>query len=100
MKKVAIIGGDNKQGYLKKCKEKNLELLFHDGRIKRKGSKEFYEKLIKEVNCVILILNAVSHKTMYEVREVAKKFDIPIIYHKTKGVNSTIRKIHDKVAFN
>ena len=99
MKKVAIIGGDNKKGYEDKLKTLNLELKYHDVRIKRKGTKNYFSNLLKDVECVIVILSAVSHGTMYAVKDVADKFGIKVVYHRSKGISSVINAVHENVAF-
>ncbi len=78
MKKVAITGGDNKKGYEDKLRNCNYELVYHDGRMKRKGNKNYFSNLLKDVECVIVILSAISHGTMYAVKDAADK-------SKTKG---------------
>ncbi|MDQ0246488.1 hypothetical protein J2S09_004092 [Bacillus fengqiuensis] len=99
MKKVAIIGGDNKKGYEDKLKTVNFEVKYHDGRMKRKGTKNYFTNLLKDVECVILILSAVSHGTMYAVKDVADNLGIKVVYHRSKGISSVLKVVHETVAF-
>lgn len=99
MKKVAIIGGINKKGYEDKLKTLNFELKYHDGRMRRKGAKKYFTNLLKDVECVIIITTAVSHGTMYSVRDVADKFGIKVIYHRSKGVAGVINAVRESVSF-
>ncbi len=99
MKKIAIIGGDNKKGYEHKLNTLNFELKYHDGRIKRKGAKNYFSNLLKDVESVIVILSAVSQGIMYAVKDAADKFGVKVVYHCSKGISSVINAVHENVAF-
>ncbi|MDG4658208.1 DUF2325 domain-containing protein [Ectobacillus antri] len=99
MKKIAIIGGDNQKGYEKRLKT-TYEVKCHDGRMKRTGVKTYFTNLLKDVECVIIILTAVSHGTMYAVKEVAHELGVKVIYQRSKGVSSIVRAIHAEVVFS
>ncbi|WP_412758763.1 DUF2325 domain-containing protein [Oceanobacillus caeni] len=59
----------------------------------------YFSNLLKDVECVIVILSAVSHGTMYAVKDVADKFGIKVVYHRSKGISSVINAVHENVAF-
>ena len=99
MKKIAIIGGDNQKGYNIKLKEFDCEVKYHDGRMKRTGIKNYFENLLKDVDCVILILSAVYHGTMYAVKEVAANLGIKVVYQRSKGISGVLQAVHENVAF-
>lgn len=99
MRKVAIIGGDNKKGYAQKLKASNFEVKYHDGRMKRAGVKNFFTNLLKDVECVIVILTAVSHGTMYAVRDVAGELGIKVIYQRSKGTSGIVKALHENMFF-
>ncbi|MGF9982752.1 DUF2325 domain-containing protein [Bacillus subtilis] len=99
MKKIAIIGGDNQKGYNKKFKAFHCEVKYHDGRMKRTGVKNYFRNLLKDVDCVILIPSAVSHGTMYAVKEVATDLGIKVVYQRSKGISGVLQAVHDNVAF-
>jgi hypothetical protein len=100
MRKIAIVGGDNKKGYESKLKASNFELKFHDGRMKRTGTKNFFANLLKDVECVIIILTAVSHGTMYAIKDIASELGIKVIYQRSKGISGIVKAIHDNVVFS
>lgn len=99
MKKIAIIGGDNHKGYNQKLKAYDCDVKYHDGRMKRTGTKNFFSHLLKDADCVILILSAVSHGTMYAVKEVASELGIKVVYQRSKGISGVLQAVHDNVAF-
>ncbi|MGD6961539.1 DUF2325 domain-containing protein [Fictibacillus phosphorivorans] len=90
MKTILIIGGFNKNAYQELGKKKgNYNVLFHDGIIKRKCTSVF-EKLIKQADCVVLLQSACSHKTMWEVKQLSKKYSTPVSYPRSRGVSGAI----------
>ncbi|WP_400245943.1 DUF2325 domain-containing protein [Niallia sp. JL1B1071] len=67
--------------------------------MKRTGTKNFFGNLLKDVDCVIFILSAVSHGTMYAVKEVAADLGIKVVYQRSKGISGVLQAVHDNVAF-
>jgi hypothetical protein len=64
-------------------------VLFHDGIIKRR-SKAVFEKLVKKADCVVLLQAACSHKTMWEVKKLSRKYAVPVTYPRSRGVSEAI----------
>lgn len=90
LKTILIVGGCNKNGYENMAKKKgNYQVLFHDGIIKRKSTSVF-EKLIKQADCVVLLQAACSHKTMWEVKKLSKKYSVPVTYPRSRGISGAI----------
>jgi hypothetical protein len=102
-KTILIIGGFNEKAYQELGKRKgNYNVLFHDGIIKR-ASTSVFEKLVKQSDCVVLLQAACSHKTMWEVKKLSKKYEVPVTYPRSRGVsgaiNSAIELFQNKVSF-
>ena len=100
---ILVVGGFNKNGYKGFGKKKgNYNVLFHDGIIKRKSTSVF-ERLVKQADCVVLLQAACSHKTMWKVKEISKKYAVPVTYPRSRGVsgaiNSAIEVFQNKVSF-
>ncbi|MBY0124410.1 DUF2325 domain-containing protein [Bacillus sp. S/N-304-OC-R1] len=100
---ILVIGGFNKTGYEEVGKKKgNYNVLFHDGIIKRQSTSVF-EKMVKQADCVVLLQAACSHKTMWEVKKLSKKYEVPVTYPRSRGVsgaiNSAIEVFQNKVSF-
>lgn len=101
--RILVIGGFNKNGYQEIGKKKgNFNVMFHDGIIKRQSTSVF-EKLVKQADCVVLLQAACSHKTMFEVKRLSKKYAVPVTYPRSRGVsgaiNSAIEVLQNKVSF-
>ncbi|WP_046173349.1 DUF2325 domain-containing protein [Domibacillus indicus] len=90
MKTILIVGGFNKAGY-QEVGKKNGEynILFHNGIIKRQSTSVF-EKLVKQADCVVLLQAACSHKTMWEVKTLTKKYAVPVTYPRSRGITGAI----------
>jgi hypothetical protein len=102
-KTIFIVGGFNKTGYEEIGKKKgNYNVLFHNGIIKRQSTMVF-KKLVKQADCVVLLQAACSHKTMWEVKRISKKYEVPITYPRGRGasgaINSAIDLFKNKVSF-
>lgn len=100
---VLIIGGFNQKGYEEMGKKKgNMDILFHNGIIKRQSTSVF-EKLVKKADCVVLIQSACSHNTMWEVKKLSKKYSVPVTYPRNRGlsevINSAVELLNNKVSF-
>jgi len=103
MSTVLIIGGFNQKGYEEMGKKKgNMDILFHNGIIKRQCTSVF-EKLVKKADCVVLIQSSCSHKTMWEVKKLSKKYPVPVTYPRNRGlsevINSAVELLNNKVSF-
>lgn len=100
---ILVIGGFNKTGYQELDEEKgNYDVLFHDGIVKRQSTAVF-EKLVKQPDCVVLLQAACSHKTMWEIKKLSKKYAVPVTYSRNRGVSgaisSAIEVFQNKVSF-
>lgn len=67
--------------------------------MKRKGTQNYFTNLLKDVECIIVILSTVSQGTMYAVKDVAYKFEIKVVYHRSKGIFIILNVVHENVAF-
>ncbi len=91
--KLAIIGGYNFERHSKSMgKLKNIELRFHDG-VPKKNNKKVLENLIKDTDCVIIVQMVCSHSSMWDAKDVARKYNKKIYYSQAKGLASVLSMI-------
>lgn len=95
MSKVVTIIGGNQESTLKKMGEKfGCKVLFHDGLAKGSAAKRF-EKLVKEGDCIVIMLGQCSHPTMELVKELCKKMNKPILFHRTCGASGAMKLVRE-----
>ncbi|HHY28907.1 MAG TPA: DUF2325 domain-containing protein [Desulfitobacterium dehalogenans] len=99
--RIAIVGGQNhnQETYGKLLKKAGqVEIHFYDG-IPKKHNKKNLEKLIKDVDFVIVILGACSHASMWDVKKAAKKCDKELLFSRGIGISSIVNQITGQPAF-
>lgn len=99
--RIAIVGGQNhnQETYGKLLgKTGRVEIHFYDG-IPKKHNKRNLEKLIKDVDLVIVILGACSHASMWDTKKAAKKCDKEVLFSRGIGISSIVNQIAGKPAY-
>ncbi|GEN36607.1 DUF2325 domain-containing protein [Aneurinibacillus danicus] len=95
MKTVLVIGGHTKQAFERKAKERGIRILFHSAHNKRKDGKKMFEPLVRKSDCVIIMLNACSHHSMWDVKSLSKEHSKPVIYQKGLGATQALERAYD-----
>ncbi|GEN33511.1 MULTISPECIES: DUF2325 domain-containing protein [Aneurinibacillus] len=91
MKTIAIIGGSQKRTLQKLAQKEGYHVIFHDGKTSKKKAKEFLP-ILRKADCVVVMAGALSHPSMWTVREVAEKLGKPIAYHQGFGATGALKK--------
>lgn len=91
MNTVLIVGGNCNKSFEKKAQERDIKILHHPVYVKQKRSKKYFEKLIKDSDCIVLFTNACSHRNMWEIREISKVYQKPIVYPKGTGTSQALQ---------
>lgn len=95
---LTIIGGFKKHS-LEKMAEKlgEVNITFHNGKVKHKKPQKVIEGLVKKSDYIVLLVDYCSHQSMWEAKKVAKQYNIPIYFQKGLGITNTISHIIDKM---
>jgi hypothetical protein len=91
MKTIAIIGGSQKQTFQRLATKQGCRVLFHDGKSKRK-KEEVFVPIVRQADCVLIMMGALNHPTMWTVRKIAEKLGKPIAYHQGYGGTGALKK--------
>lgn len=92
MKTIAIFGGSNETTYKKVANKNGAEILFHCGKSRNGGNEKVFSTIIKKVDCVIMLTDALGHVSMDKVKEVAKREGKPFKAIKGLGASKAIRE--------
>lgn len=87
MMTLAIIGGSQKRTIKKQAKKAGLTVIFHDGVNSREDQ---YRSIVNKADSVVVMTGACSHRSMWLVKDIAKKMDKPIAYNRGFGVSGAI----------
>ncbi len=82
-----MVGGKNYRSIAQKSKQLNIQVIHKADYKKERRTHTYFEKHIKEVDCVVLFINACSHDNMWRIRELTKRYNKPIVY--TRGTGTT-----------
>lgn len=88
-KSVTIIGGNQETTFKKIGKKMGCRVHFHNGLAKGSAARQF-ERLVKQGDCVIIMLGAISHPTMEQVKTLCKKMNKPLLFHNTCGASGAM----------
>lgn len=97
MKTIAIIGGSQESTFKKLGKRYNCNVLFHDGKVGGKGNKKIFKNIIQKSDIVVILLGACGHITMESVKEISKKLNKQIIFHRGFGASGAIQLCVEKL---
>ncbi|MFT9486030.1 MAG: DUF2325 domain-containing protein [Tepidibacillus sp.] len=90
MKRLAVIGGNQKNTLQKMANKKGLELIHHDGKVLGKGFTKTFETIVRKADAVVIMKGACNHNTMWLVKDLAKKYDKPIGYSEGIGASAAL----------
>ena len=91
MKTVFIVGGKQNKSFEKKGKEMSVKIIHHPAHVKQKNSKRYFESMIRQSDCIILYTDACSHQNMWDIRELSKCYEKPIMYPKGTGTSQAFQ---------
>jgi hypothetical protein len=92
MKTIGIIGGSQKKSCKQLGRKGGFEVLFHDGTGNGVKNKTAFQKIVEKADCIVVMIGAISHESMWFVKDLSKKYGKPITYHKGFGLSGAIRK--------
>lgn len=85
---IFIVGGSQEQTFKKIGKKQNCEILFHSGKVRNGGVKSAFRKSVKNADCVVVLVEACGHGTMYSIKELCKEYGKKVIFHQ-EGFGAT-----------
>jgi hypothetical protein len=91
MNTVLIVGGKRNKSFEKIGQEKQLHIMHHPAHVKQKKSKQYFESMIRQSDCVVLFTDACSHRNMWDIRELSKRYQKPIVYPKGTGTSQALQ---------
>ncbi|WP_368502669.1 DUF2325 domain-containing protein (plasmid) [Alkalihalophilus sp. As8PL] len=97
MLKVAVVGGTQKQNFIKAGKKKGFEVVHHDGKPSSGPSfRTKLETLVRQSDAIVILEGACSHNAMYVIKKLCKKLDTPITFHKGRGISGALNKVSEE----
>lgn len=96
-KTIAIFGGSQEQTFKKLGSKVGCQILFHGGKTRNGGNKKEFRNLIKKSDCVVVLLGACNHESMYVVKDLCKSMNKEIVFHKGFGATGAIQMCLDKL---
>ncbi|MEC1716488.1 DUF2325 domain-containing protein [Schinkia azotoformans] len=91
-KTICIIGGTQQLTINKLGVKKGFNILFHDGRVRGGGNKSTFLKLVQQSNCVIVLSGACSHESMWLIKDLCKRYNVPIHFQPGRGISGAINQ--------
>ncbi|RHW36073.1 DUF2325 domain-containing protein [Neobacillus notoginsengisoli] len=101
MKKTIAIFGGSQEGTYKKIGQKHgVNVLFHSGKTRNGGNKKEFKNLVKNADCVVVMLGAIGHVSMDIVKDLCKKNDVKILFHNGFGASGAIQMGLENLSVN
>jgi len=69
-----------------------VKIMFHDPSVSSKQNHRDLERAIRCADCVVVMIDGCSHKSMWDTRSIAKQYDVPVRYNRGFGL-SRIRDV-------
>lgn len=85
---IFIVGGSQEQTFIKIGKKQNCNILFHPGKVRNGGVKSAFRKFVKNSDCVVVLVEALGHETMYQIKDLCKEYGKKVVFH-TDGFGAT-----------
>lgn len=85
---IFIVGGSQEQTFKKIGKKQNCNILFHPGKVRNGGVKSAFRKSVKDSDCVVVLVEALGHGTMYQIKDLCKELGKKVVFH-TEGFGAT-----------
>ncbi|MDC3424391.1 DUF2325 domain-containing protein [Aquibacillus sp. 3ASR75-11] len=98
MKTIAIFGGSQEKTFQKIGAKHGCKVLFHGGKTRNGGNKKEFRNIIKKADVICVLYGAVGHVSMDCVKEISKKMNKQIIFHKGFGASGAIQKCMEELA--
>lgn len=89
---IAIIGGSQEQTYKKVGNKFNCDVLFHNGKTRNGAVKKVFKNIIKNSDCIVVLVGACGHGTMDVVKQLCKEYEKPMIFQQGFGASMAIQK--------
>lgn len=99
-KTIAIFGGSQEGTYKKIGQKHGVNVLFHSGKTRNGGNKKEFKNLVKNSDCVVVMLGAVGHVSMDIVKELCKKQGKEILFHNGFGASGAIQMCIEHLEIN
>lgn len=81
-KTIAVFGGSHESTLKKLAKQHGCNVLFHDGKTRNGGNKKEFKNIIKKSDIVVCLYGACGHVSMDCVKEVCKRLEKKLLFHK------------------
>jgi hypothetical protein len=91
MKTVLVIGGKRNKSLEVKACENQIKIIHHSLSEKQKPGKKHFDHMVKKSDCIILFTDACSHRIMWDVRNLSKVHQKPIVYPKGTGTSQALQ---------
>lgn len=85
---IFIVGGSQEQTFKKIGKKQNCNILLHPGKVRNGGVKGSYRKFVKNADCVVVLVEALGHETMFQIKDLCKEYGKKVVFH-TDGFGAT-----------
>ncbi|KAA6446947.1 DUF2325 domain-containing protein [Bacillus swezeyi] len=95
--KITIIGGTQEKTFKKIGQKNGCVVLFHNGKTRNGAIKADLRTYIKKADCVCVMLSACGHGTMETVRALCNEYDIPCVFHNSRGASGAIKLCKEKI---
>ncbi len=97
---IAIFGGSNEMTYKKIGKKMNCKVLFHNGKTRNGGVKKDFKNLVKNSDCVVVLLGAIGHVSMDVVKSLSKEYGKPLVFQQGFGASMAIQRGLEQLKVN
>jgi len=91
METIVVVGGNKSTAEALQTVGADVQVLYHDTRVKTKQGQRKFETMIKKANRIVLMVDACSHQGMWGARTAAKQQGIPIYYNRGLGINAFVQ---------
>lgn len=91
MKTVLVIGGKRNKSLEVKARENQMMVMHCPFSEKQNHKKRYFEQMVKKSDCIILFADACSHRSMWDVRDLSKVHQKPIVYPKGTGTSQALK---------
>ncbi|MEC1524457.1 DUF2325 domain-containing protein [Neobacillus niacini] len=91
MRTILVIGGKRNKSLEVKARENEMKIMHHPLSEKQKPNKRYFEQMVKKSDCIILFTDACSHRSMWDVRDLSKEHQKPIVYPKGIGTSQALK---------
>jgi hypothetical protein len=90
---ILLVGGHSKVLFEKKMKVLGVKVLFCPYDEKVRSANEVLSRYVRKSDMVVVVTEAVPHRMMWAVRDLAKEQNVPIFYQRGTGVTQSVEAV-------